>query len=243
MKTVAIIQARMGSTRLPGKVLKKVLDKPLLSFQLERVKRTTRIDDIVVATTNEKIDDGIVHFCKSQKVHVFRGAEEDVLSRYYEAAVKHKADIIVRLTSDCPLIEPAIIDQVIQLYLDKQPIDYVSNTYNKRTFPRGLDTEVFSFQALKKAHQGAVLQRDREHVTAYIYSNKNSFQLAAFSQANDYSHHRWTVDTDEDFELVSRILKTIYPTNPTFTMENVIQLLKENPSWVHINAHIEQKKL
>lgn len=242
MKTVAIIQARMGSTRLPGKVLKKVLDKPLLEYQLERVKRASLIDDIVVATTTKKMDDEIVSFCKSQNINVYRGSEADVLSRYYEAAVKYNADVIVRLTSDCPLIDPDIINQVIQLYFDEQSVDYVSNAL-KRTYPRGLDTEVFSFEALEKAYNEATLARDREHVTAYMYTNKDKFTCTYLVNKVDYSHHRWTVDTEEDFELVEHILTSIYCSNPKFTMNDIIQLLNENPSWVQINAHIEQKKL
>src|SRR5690625_3903474 len=215
MKTVAIIQARMGSTRLPGKVLKEVLGKPLLAYQIERVKRATKIDDIVVATTNEKIDDDIVNFCELHHINVYRGSEEDVLARYYEAAVEFDADVVVRLTSDCPLIEPNVIDQVIQLYFNEQPVDYVSNTF-KRTYPRGLDTEVFSFEVLEKAYNEATLERDREHVTAYMYTNKDIFSFAFLENIEDYSHHRWTVDTEEDFDLVSRILQSIYPQNRLF---------------------------
>lgn len=242
MKTVAIIQARMGSTRLPGKVLKEVMDKPLLAYELERVKCAALIDDIVIATTNETIDDEIVRFCELHNINVYRGSEADVLERYYEAAVQFDADIVVRLTSDCPLIDPDVIDQVVQLYKDEQPIDYVSNTL-KRTYPRGLDTEVFSFEVLEKAHNKAILERDREHVTAYMYSNKDKFSFAYLENEEDYSHHRWTVDTEEDFDLVNRILQSIYPQNRLFTMNDVIELLNENYSWVKINAHIEQKKL
>lgn len=242
MKIVAIIQARMGSTRFPGKILKKVLGKTLLEYQLERVQRSKLIDEIVIATTTNKSDDVIVELCNSLGISTFRGSEENVLSRYYETAVKYEADVIVRITSDCPLIDPDIIDKVIQLYLDKQPVDYASNTL-ERTFPRGLDTEVFSFEALKKAHEEATLQRDREHVTAFIYTNRNLFSLTYLENEIDYSYHRWTVDTKEDFDLISLILEAIYPNNPTFTMKDVIVLLNDNPDWLEINAHIEQKKI
>lgn len=242
MKTTAIIQARMGSTRLPGKILKKVLDKTLLEYQLERVQRSTLIDEIIVATTTKLADDSIADLCDTLQIKTYRGSENDVLSRYYEAAAENNADAIVRLTSDCPLIDPEVIDKVIQLYLDNPNTDYAANTLT-RTFPRGLDTEVFSFRALEKAHQGATLQRDREHVTAYLYTNKDSFTFANLANTINLSHHRWTVDTEADFELVKRILETLYPMKPKFTMNDIIELLDENPSWVNINAHIEQKKL
>lgn len=242
MKIVAIIQARMGSTRLPGKILKKVLGKTLLEYQLERVQRSKLIDEIVVATTTKKSDDDIVSLCNSLNISTYRGSEEDVLSRYFEAAVQYEADIVVRLTSDCPLIDPNIVDQVIQLYLDNQPIDYVSNAI-ERSFPRGLDTEVFSFATLKKAYEEATLQRDREHVTAYIYTNRHLFSLTYLKNDRDYRHYRWTVDTKEDFELIRLILEEIYPNNPTFTMHDIIELLNDHPNWIKINAHIEQKKI
>lgn len=242
MRIVSIIQARMGSTRLPGKVLKKVLGKTLLEYQIERVQRSKFIDEIVVATTIKKADDAIVELCDSLGVRTFRGSEEDVLSRYYESATKYQADVIVRLTSDCPLIDPDIIDQVIQFFLNNQPIDYVSNTF-KRTYPRGLDTEVFSYTTLKRMYKEATLVRDREHVTAYIYTNENKFNFDYLSNDVIYGHHRWTVDTKEDFELIKRIIESIYPVNPKFTMNDIIKLLEVNPSWMKLNEHIEQKKI
>lgn len=243
MKITAIIQARMGSTRLPGKILKKVMNKTLLEYQLERVKRSLLIDEIVVATTKKESDNPIVALCEQLGAQVYRGSEQDVLSRYYEAAVALHADLIVRLTSDCPLIDPTIIDQVIQLHIDQErEVDYTSNAL-VRSFPRGLDTEVFTFDALQYAHEHAILERDREHVTAYIYSNKEKFKFAALKSIHNYESHRWTVDTEEDFELIKRILEALYPSNPQFTMQDVLNLLEENPTWPSINAHIEQKKL
>lgn len=242
MKVIAIIQARMGSTRLPGKVLMKVMGKALLEYQLERIQRTSLIDEIIVATTENQKDDVIVDFCNKLNIKTYRGSEKDVLSRYYDAAIVNKAEIVVRLTSDCPLIDPKLIDKVIKLYLDKQNVDYAANTL-KRTFPRGLDTEVFSFQALERTYYQATLSKDREHVTAYMYTNKDLFTLENLASSVDYSHHRWTVDTKEDFELVKRILEILYPVNPTFTMTDVLELLNENPSWHNINTHVEQKKL
>lgn len=243
MKVVAIIQARMGSTRLPGKVLKEINGKTLLGYQIERVKQSKSIDQIVIATTDLMSDQPIVDFCLSSKIDFYRGSEKDVLSRYYEAAQQYKADIIVRLTSDCPIIDPIIIDDVINHFIKKNPkVDYTSNTL-ERTYPRGLDTEVISFEGLKKAHEEATLERDREHVTAYLYTNPNKFKLSGIVSVNDYSHHRWTVDTEEDFKLISLILNEIYDENYLFVLEDVITLMDENPEWIKINQQVEQKKI
>lgn len=243
MKIMAIIQARMGSTRLPGKILKKVNDKTLLEYQLERVQASSLLDEIILATTRNKIDDFVAQFVYQLGFNVYRGSENDVLSRYYEAAVEFKADVIVRLTSDCPLIDPEVIDEVIRLYLSRDnDIDYASNGL-ERTFPRGLDVEVFSFEALQASHENALLERDREHVTSYIYTNQDQFRLVNYKSERNLSNHRWTVDTQEDFELISKILKKIYPFNRSFKSQDVLDLLEENPEWSEINAHIEQKKI
>ncbi|WP_100401665.1 cytidylyltransferase domain-containing protein [Bacillus sp. FJAT-42315] len=242
MKTVAIIQARMGSTRLPGKVLKKIMDKTLLEYQIERVNKCFLIDDIVVATTVKEEDTVIEDLCNKIGVKVYRGHEEDVLSRYYEAAERFRADVIVRLTSDCPLIDPRIVDEVIQAYFKQyNSVDYVSNTF-ERTFPRGLDTEVFSFDSLKKAHSEAVLPSEREHVTSYFYNNSHQFRMGNVRSKRDYSNYRWTVDTVEDFELIQLVLKELYKPDDTFYLKDVVQLLEMNPKWNDINSHIEQKK-
>ncbi|MGG3887914.1 cytidylyltransferase domain-containing protein [Metabacillus fastidiosus] len=243
MKVAAIIQARMTSTRLPGKVLKKVNGKTLLEYQLERVKRSKLIDEIIVATTTNKSDDPIVSLCNQLSVSVYRGSEDDVLSRYYEAAIQYDADVVVRLTSDCPLIDPQVIDFVIQTYMDNcEVVSYVSNCF-ERTYPRGLDTEVFSFQALQQAYQEAILQRDREHVTIYLYTNPEKFRLMTVRNKSDESQYRWTVDTIEDFELIKNILEAIYPVNSQFTWKGILGLLNENPEWNEINAMIEQKEV
>ncbi|KFL16175.1 acylneuraminate cytidylyltransferase [Geobacillus stearothermophilus] len=243
MKVAAIIQARMGSTRLPGKVLKKVLGKTLLEYQIERVKRAKTIDEIIIATTTKESDDPIVQLCQQLSIPYYRGSEEDVLSRYYEAATKFNVDVVVRLTSDCPIIDPNVIDKVVEHYLEnKDRYDYVSNTLT-RTYPRGLDTEVMSYEVLKRVHEEAKELVYREHVTAYIYHHPDQFRLCNVSNEKDESKHRWTVDTEEDFILIKNILETLYPINPLFTLEDVIRILQDKPEWVEINAHIEQKKL
>lgn len=242
MKVVAIIQARMGSTRLPGKVLKKVLGKPLLAYQLERVGRSTKIDEIVVATTCHSGDNPIISLCQELDIAWYRGSEEDVLDRYFRTAMIARADIIVRLTADCPLIDPFQIDKVIETYLQHDhPYRFVSNTL-KRTFPRGLDTEVFSFGALKKTHQEAINPIDREHVTRYMLHHPDLFPFVNVSSSTNYSHHRWTVDTIEDYRLIKRILEEIYPRNPKFTFSDTLKVLEENPEWQLINTSIQQKE-
>lgn len=243
MKVAAIIQARMGSTRLPGKILKTVNGKTLLEYQIERVKQAKAIDQIIIATTVKESEQPIVRLCEKIGIDYYRGSEQDVLSRYYEAAQKYNVDVIVRLTSDCPIIDPEVIDKVVNEYVENQSsVDYVSNTL-ERTYPRGLDTEVFSFTALNKAYHEAVLPRDKEHVTAYLYTNPDLFKLQGVKNEQNYSSYRWTVDTEEDFELIQLILGELYNPNKLFQLEHVINLLKEHPEWNEINAHIEQKKL
>lgn len=243
MNVVAVVQARMGSTRLPGKILKKVNGKTLLDYQMERVEQSKLIDKIVIATTVKESDQPIVDFCLKRNIDYYRGSEDDVLSRYYEAAHEFKADIIVRLTSDCPIIDPEVIDKVIQFYLENQSkLDYVSNTID-RTYPRGLDTEVFSLEALNKAYNKATHPRDREHVTAYFYTNPEKFRIGSFNEGPNYSEYRWTVDTEEDFKLIELILTSLYKDGKLFSLSDTIDLLEKHPEWKKINEHIEQKKL
>ncbi|MDZ8135045.1 MAG: glycosyltransferase family protein [Nostoc sp. DedQUE04] len=240
MKTVIIVQARMTSTRLPEKVLKKVLDKPLLEYQIERLKRVKLIDEIVIATTNNSTDLPIIELCDRLSIPYFRGSEEDVLARYYGAAKEHQADVVVRVTSDCPLIDPQVIDKVIQFYINYE-YDYVSNSL-ERSYPRGMDTEVFSFLALHQAFVEATAQPDREHVTPFIYMHPERYRLAQVVYSENESSHRWTVDTADDFELIKRIIEALYPEIPKFTLEDCLDLLRKYPDWSRINAHVEQKK-
>ena len=242
MKVFIIVQARMTSTRLPGKVLKLVLGKPLLEYQIERLQRVQLADEIVIATTINATDDPIVRLCDRLSVPYFRGSEADVLARYHGAATAHQADVIVRVTSDCPLIDPQVIDRTIQYYLDRQnEFDYVANCL-KRTYPRGMDTEVFSFTALNEAFLEATAQPDREHVTPFIHRQPTRYNLGHVLYSQDCGQHRWTVDTPEDFELIQNILEAIYPENSEFSLEDCLQLLDRYPEWAKINAHIEQKQ-
>ncbi len=241
MKTVIIVQARMTSTRLPGKVLKKVLNKSLLEYQVERLRRVKYADEIVIATTINETDQPIVDLCRHLSVPCFRGSEQDVLSRYHAAAREHQAEAIVRITSDCPLIDPQVTDRVVQFYLEHRPTyDYVSNSL-ERTYPRGMDTEVFSVKALKEAFAEATEQSDREHVTPFIHRQTDRYRLANIAHTENQSHHRWTVDTPEDFELVKNITSALYPANPLFSLQDCLNLLQKHPEWKEINDHVQQK--
>ena len=241
MGTVIIVQARMTSTRLPGKILKKVLGKPLLEFQMERLKQVHKANKIVVATTTNATDQPIIDFCVGLGIPTYRGSEQDVLSRYHGAAIAFEADTVVRITSDCPLIDPVVVDQVIEHLQSHPELDYVSNVL-ERTYPRGLDCEVFSFKVLDAAFRNAEALPEREHVTPYVYSQPNRFKLGGVKYEKDLSSHRWTVDTQEDFDLIQKMLEALYPTKPGFLLQDCLDLLARHPEWSLINMEIEQKK-
>lgn len=243
MRVVLIDQARMTSTRLPGKVLKPVHGKPLLAYQLERLRRACRVDECVVATTVNAADDPIVALCRELGVSVFRGDEFDVLDRYYQAAKQFEADVVVRVTSDCPVIDPAIVDRVIGVYAESGgKLDYVSNT-RERTFPRGMDTEVFSMRALEEAWREARLPYEREHVTPFLYLHPERYAIGSVVSGRDLGGHRWTVDTPEDFDLIERLVSTLYPGKPEFGLDDILPLFESHPDWLEINQHIKQKEL
>lgn len=243
MKTVVIAQARMTSTRLPGKVLKTVLDKPLLAYFIERLQGVSLANQIVIATTINATDEPIADVCRSLSTAFTRGSEEDVLSRYYDTAVVTGADIVVRVTSDCPLIDPAVVDEMIGYFKKHSTrFDYVSNSLAS-TYPRGMDVEVFSFRALREAYVEATLKSEREHVTPFFYTHPERFPIGKIRSPRDLSQHRWTVDTPEDFELVKRIIESLYPLKPDFNLADILETLAENPDWPLINANIRQKKL
>ena len=242
-KTAAIIQARMGSTRLPGKVLKKIKDKTVLSHVIKRVEQSKKTDEIIIATTEHKRDDPIIKEAKKCGVNYYRGSEEDVLSRYYESAKQYDVDTIIRITSDCPLIDPFIIDEIIEFY-QKNDYDLVTNAgpiKENRTYPRGMDTEVFSFQILKETFQNAVQKYQREHVTPYIY--ENSGKIYYYKNNIDYSKYRLTLDESEDLKLIKKIYDKLYRGVHNFYLNDIIELLQDEPALAEINKKIEQKKL
>ena len=243
MKTVAIIQARMGSTRLPGKVMKQLKGKSVLYHVIQRVKQVKMIDEIVLATTTLDEDDVLAEKAKQYGVCVFRGSSENVLSRYYEAAKERKADVVVRITSDCPLIDPLIINKMLEYY-NKNDYDVVTNAGSdseKRTYPRGLDTEIFSFKLLENAMINGNKDYHKEHVTPYIYENSND--VYHFLNDKDFSKYRCTLDTPEDFLLISKIYNELYKGEHSFYLKDIISVFEKNPDYFRINSHVEQKKL
>jgi len=239
MKVVAIIQARMESTRLPGKILMDLGGETMLTRVLNRVSRARNVDMAVVATTDRSADDAVIRLGEKKGWQLFRGSSEDVLDRYYQAAKFYQAEAVVRITADCPLIEPEVIDKVVGEFLSSYPeTDYVSNLL-ERGFPRGLDTEVFSFGALEKAWREDTDLSRREHVTPYIWGQPRKFRMKNVGNDKDYSGMRWTVDTAEDLAFVRKIYG--YFPDDKFGWEEVIQLLTAHPDWLEINRNVRQK--
>jgi len=233
---VAIVQARMTSERLPGKVLMNILGKPVLWHVVTRLNGSELIEKVVVATTTNETDIPIIRFCDEMGIGVYAGSEENVLDRYYKAASHFSATVIVRMTADCPLIDPKIVDRVIQHYLEnKDKFDYVS-TNHPTTFPDGLDTEAFSFEALEKAWKNAKKQYEREHVTPYIWDQPEKFRIGNVENDEDLSAtERWTLDYEEDLEFVRAIYANLYKEGKIFGMEDVLKLLKKKPELRDIN--------
>lgn len=241
MKIAATIQARMTSTRLPGKVLLPVAGKPLLVHMIERLRRMETIDDVVVATTVNAEDDPIAETAKSLGAGVFRGSEHDVLERVVLACRAHKIDLIVETTADCPLIDPEVSDQVVRKYLEGG-YDYVSNVL-KRTFPRGMDTQVFPTRILEEVHRLTTDPVDREHVSYYIYQHPEKYRLGNITAPPlcDMPDLRLTVDTPEDFTLIKTIFEALSPKNPAFSLEDIMRHLHAHPHLFDINREIKQK--
>lgn len=240
MRIVAIVQARMGSTRLPGKVLMDLVGEPMLVRVVRRLRRAHTLNEIVVAATVEPADQVIADLCTEQGWPCYRGSQDDVLDRYYQAALQYRADAVVRITSDCPLIDASVVDRVVQEFLARQPhADYVSNTLSPRTFPRGLDTEIMRFGALEQAWRDAAEVPFREHVTLFMYRHPERFRLQGVFHDTDLSGLRWTVDTPEDRQLVQRIYEHFG--HDGFSWQEVLELLTQHPEWQEINRGIQQK--
>ena len=232
---LAILQARMTSTRLPGKVLKDILGKPMLSRQLERVRRARLIDKLVVATSNDCSDDAIASLCATDGVDCFRGSLTDVLDRYYQCAANYSPSLIVRLTGDCPLADPSIIDGAIHQHEQEQN-DFTSTT-RQPSFPDGVDVEIASPKTLEAAWKEADEVFEREHVMPFIWRRPERFRLGHYRNERDLSHLRWTVDRPEDLELVLTIYRALYPRNPEFTWHDVLELVTERPELTQLNGH------
>lgn len=237
-RTVAIVQARTGSSRLPGKVLLPLAGEPILARVVSRVSRARQLDEVRVATTTLAEDDAIVQLCSARGWGWTRGSEMDLLDRYYQAAKACHAAVVVRITSDCPVIDPDVIDQVLSEFL-RHPCDYASNTLEPRTFPRGLDAEVVSLASLERAWREDTNPAWREHATPYIYRHPELFHLRAVRADPDLSFHRWTVDTPEDYELLSRIYDHFE--DDAFSWTDVLRLVEAHPEWSELNRNIRQK--
>jgi spore coat polysaccharide biosynthesis protein SpsF len=228
----------MGSSRLPGKVLLPLLDRPILSRVVERVRRATAVDEVVVATTQLAGDDAIAQLAADSGWALVRGSETDLLERYLEAASAHDADVVVRITSDCPLVDPALIDEVVRAR-HEAGVDYAANNLEPRTYPRGLDVEAFTRAALERADVEDHSPASREHATPYIYRHPEVFRLLRVASAQDESNYRWCVDTPEDYELVRRLYDALG--DDRFGWHAAIEAMRSHPDWAALNSHVVQK--
>ncbi len=245
MKIVSTIEARMASTRLPGKIMKEILGRPMLELLIERLKRAKKVDEIIVATTVNPEDEVVTRLAERVGVKWFRGSSEDVLDRVLQAAKFCKADVIVEMTGDCPLLDPEIVDMMVSKFLaGKGKYDYVANVI-KRTYPRGLDTQVFPVAVLQEVSRMTQDPADRENVSLYIYEHPEKYRLLNVEAPPEIARPdlRLTVDTEDDLRLVREIFATIYPKKQNFTSLDVIKLIDANPALKMVNVHIQQKKI
>lgn len=238
MKIGVIVQARMGSTRLPGKVMKKLSGKEVLWHVVERLKKSKYINEIIIATTDKQQDDTIAAFCAQHQVTCFRGEELDVLKRYYDAAKSNKLDIIVRVTSDCPLIDPAVVDRLIETLIEGD-LEYVSNSFEK-TYAKGLECSAFTFKALERCMKEAVKPEHREHVVLYMRENPTLFATAGVRNTSDDSDFRITLDEEDDYKLLSMIYDQLYIENEIIPIGQALEFITNN-NLKSLNAHVEQK--
>lgn len=244
MRIVGIVQGRMNSSRLPGKILKKIAGVPMLGQVVERARRSKLIDAVAFATTTDPSDDAVERFCRRQGYPVYRGSLLDVLDRFYQAAKMMQADVVVRFTADCPLLDPGLVDETVQAFLDSG-VDFAANRLPppfKRTYPIGLDVEVCSFAALERAWREASAKHDREHVLPYLYEVEGRFKTKVLNYPVDYGHLRWTVDTPEDLILVRRIFRRMAAV-PNFTWLDVVALVEREPQLMQINAGVKHKTM
>ena len=244
-RVVCISQARMTSTRLPGKVLMEVAGKPLLLHHLGRLRRANQVDSVVLATTTNATDDPVAELAENFGVTVFRGDEHDVLSRFAGAAAMVGADIVVRVTADCPLIDPGLIDQLVDRYMDGReenpPIDYLGIDTSR--YPRGFDAEVFARSLLDEADRSAVDPAEREHVTPFIYRRPERFRLGTpLAPQKGAWPYRLCVDEPDDLEVVRLLLGALLPQNPALEWQDCCKLLAIHPEWVAINRAVAQRK-
>ena len=244
MKTVAIIQARLGSQRLSGKVLRELCGRSMIAHVLERVQQAKRLDEVWLATSTNTENDALEAEVTRLGFPCFRGSEEDVLARYHGAALAAGADVIARITSDCPMYDPMVLDRMLERFhegmQESPPADFMSSVFERR-FPRGLDTELFTFPALERIFKEATLPNEREHVTPHFYHHPEKFRGLSWVGEKDFSAYRWTVDTPEDWEFVQTVYQALWRPDRLFTTENVLELLEQRPELAAMNAHVEQK--
>jgi spore coat polysaccharide biosynthesis protein SpsF len=237
-KVVTIIQARISSTRLSGKVLLPILGEPLLLKMVERVAAAKLVGTVAVATSTSIEDDAIENLCQQSGIQVYRGSKLDLLDRHYQCALKYKADVVVKIPSDCPLIDPATIDEVLNVFLNSnEGFDYMSNLH-PATYPDGNDVEVMSFTALENAWVNAHAKLELEHTTPYLWENPDKFKIGnvTWEMGLDYSmSHRWTIDYREDYEFINQVYKALYPTNKYFSINDILKLLMDKPELREIN--------
>lgn len=237
-RVIAIIQARTGSTRLPGKILADIAGKPLLVHVVNRVQASKTIDDIVIATTTCMEDTPVRELAFALGVKIYSGNAEDVLDRFYQAARQFSADIVVRITSDDPFKDPEVIDKITSYLITHNELDYVSNTIEP-TYPEGLDVEAFRFRVLERAWQEARLPSEREHVTPYIWKNPNKFKIENIKNSIDYSHLRWTIDYYEDLCFAREIYNRLNDKN-VFLMQDILGVIQTELDLIRINSNIER---
>jgi len=237
----AIIQARTGSTRLPGKVFKLLSGKPLLWHVVNRLSYSKFINRIIVATTNNPLDDSIALWCSQNDVLFYRGDEQNVLDRYYKTAKHYKSDIVVRVTADDPFKDPNVIDNVINK-LQTETLDFAYNNFPP-SFPEGLDTEVFTFSAIEKAFFSANDDFEKEHVTQYFYRNQAFFKTGNFSNSVNLSHLRWTIDTQLDFEMAEMVYNNLYKDQALFVMEDILSLINQYPKIAAHNLEVQRSAM
>lgn len=237
----AIIQARVGSTRFPNKVFAELCGKPLIWHVVNRLKWSKKIQNILLATTLNPADTSLEKWARANNIEVFRGSENDVLSRYYHAALSSKATTIVRITADDPFKDPEIIDKVVDIYFSNN-LDFAYNN-NPPTFPEGLDTEVFSFQALEKAEKESLNAFEREHVTQYFYRKPEIFKQMNIPYSEDLSFLRWTIDTKQDLEMAKQVYKYLYKENKIFLMNDILRLFKDEPHIKKINMDVKRSNM
>ena len=235
MKIVAILQARCNSNRLPNKVMMEILGKPMIEQQIARLNRSKLIDQIVVATSIDVTDDLLVSLCEKLDQPVFRGDLDNVLDRFYKSAIHFKADVVVRLTGDCPLTDPELVDNVVEKHLQEDN-DYTSNI-EVESYPDGLDVEVMNMSILKDAWQKATLKSEKEHVTPYIRRHQK-FKTGNLSSPKNMSHYRWTVDEPIDFEFVTKVYESLGQKGIYFSSREIYDLLEREPDLVALNSNI-----